>query len=127
MNILLDTNRYTDFCRGESSAVEIMRKARTVYIPFIAIAELRAGFACGRQGPHNEQILTRFLARPRVSMLFADEETTRQYANLFRQLRTQGTPVPENDLWIAALAVQHDLFLCTRDAHFSRLPQIPVV
>jgi predicted nucleic acid-binding protein len=59
-----------------------------------------------------------------VQVLFADDATTHQYAALFRQLRRQGTPIPINDLWIAALVVQHGLALCDRDRHFDRLPQL---
>lgn len=127
MNILLDTNRYIDFCKNVPEAVTAVQRAAAVFLPFVTLAELRAGFACGTMGPRNEQVLTRFLASPRVRPLFADETTTRQYAHLFRQLRVQGTPIPVNDIWIAALAVQHDLFLCSRDSHFRHLPQIPVV
>jgi tRNA(fMet)-specific endonuclease VapC len=57
--------------------------------------------------------------------VFADEDSTHHYARLFRQLRRQGTPIPTNDLWIAALVVQHQLHLFARDAHFDHLPQIP--
>ena len=57
-------------------------------------------------------------------MLFADEQTTFHYARIFRQLREQGTPIPTNDIWIAALVQQHDLLLCSRDAHFDVLPQL---
>jgi predicted nucleic acid-binding protein len=68
--------------------------------------------------------LTRFLNSPRVRVLYTDEQTTHHYASLFRQLRDQGTPIPTNDLWIAALVIQHDLILCSRDRHFDALPQI---
>jgi len=57
-------------------------------------------------------------------VLFADEQTIEQYVSLFRQLRRQGTPIPTNDLWIAALVLQHGLVLCARDRHFDHLPQI---
>ncbi|MGH7464645.1 MAG: hypothetical protein ACREK1_05675, partial [Longimicrobiales bacterium] len=59
-----------------------------------------------------------------VSVMFADEQTTRQYASVYRQLRTQGTPIPTNDMWIAALVLQHDLALYARDQHFDHLPQL---
>ncbi len=91
----------------------------------MVLAELRAGFLCGSRTQRNEANLTRFLASPRVSVLYADEATTHLYARLFRQLRTQGTPIPTNDLWTAALAVQHDLQLFARDRHFDHLTQIP--
>jgi predicted nucleic acid-binding protein len=127
MNILIDTNRYKDFCEGDEYAVEVIRKSASISIPFIVIGELRAGFACGLKGPENERILNRFLQKPRVHPLFADQGTTQIYASLYRQLRTRGTPVPTNDLWIAALAVQHNLILFSRDSHFRHLPQIQVV
>ena len=127
MRILVDSNRYQDFCEGRREAVQIIRRASDIMVPFIVLGELRAGFACGTRSHKNEQTLIRFLNSPRVKPLFADEDTTRQYARLFKQLRTQGTPIPVNDLWIAALAIQHDLPLFTRDAHFNHLPQLPVI
>jgi len=123
----VDSNRYQDFCEGAPQAVHVIRRAAEIMIPFIVLGELRAGFACGTRSYKNEQTLTRFLNSPRVKQLFADEDTTHQYARLFRQLRKQGTPIPTNDLWIAALALQHDLLLFTRDTHFDHLPQLPVV
>jgi len=68
--------------------------------------------------------LARFLNTPRVSVLYADEQTTHHYASVFAQLRRQGTPIPTNDIWIAAIVLQHDLALLTSDAHFSSLPQL---
>ena len=62
---------------------------------------------------------------PRVEVLFPTAATTRQYAQLYLQLRTQGTPIPANDLWIAALVLENDVHLVSRDAHFDRLPQLP--
>jgi predicted nucleic acid-binding protein len=64
----------------------------------------------------NERTLAVLLNRPRVRILWPDEQTTHHYARLFLQLRKQGTPIPTNDIWIAALAVQHDLVLFSRDA-----------
>ena len=127
MRILVDSNRYQDFCEGTPEAVHVIRRATDILMPFIVLGELRAGFACGTQSYKNEQMLTRFLNSPRVKQLFADEDTTHQYARLFRQLRKQCTPIPTNDLWIAALALQHDLLLFTHDAHFNHLPQLPVI
>ncbi len=127
MRILVDSNRYQDFCEGAPEAVKVIRRAAEIMIPFIVLGELRAGFACGTRSARNEQTLTRFLNSPRVKILCADEDTTHQYARLFRQLRKQGTPIPTNDLWIGALAAQHDLLLFTRDAHFNHLPQLLLV
>jgi tRNA(fMet)-specific endonuclease VapC len=89
------------------------------------VAELRAGFLVGTKGRENERVLRQVLASPRVSILYATEATTRQHARLYLQLRTQGTPIPTNDLWIAALVLENDIALFSRDAHFDRLPQLP--
>jgi len=124
LRLALDTNRYTDLCRGDASVIETVEFADEVWLPFIVIGELRAGFAVGTQGARNEAILRRFLLKPRVGILYADDQTTYQYANLFRQLRKQGTPIPTNDMWIAALTLQHSLVLFARDAHFDALPQL---
>ncbi len=125
LRLALDANRYVDFCKGIKDAVEPLRRASEIALPFVVLAELRAGFRCGRRSPNNERMLGRFLQSPRVTVLFADEATTHFYAELFAELRHAGTPIPTNDLWVAALAVQHDLTLLTRDRHFQRLARIP--
>lgn len=124
MRLTLDTNRYTDLCRGEQSVTATIEAADEVWLPFIVLGELRAGFAVGTQGPRNEAILRRFLLKSGVGILFADEQTTYHYATVYRQLRKQGTPIPTNDMWIAALVLQHSLVLCARDTHFDALPQL---
>ena len=125
MNIALDTNRYRDFCAADPVAVDRLQTAQAIGLPLMVLAELRAGFLCGSRSSHNEHTLTRFLQSPRVTVLSPTEATTHHYARLFLQLRRQGTPIPTNDLWIAALVVEHDLLLFSRDAHFDHLPQLP--
>ena len=124
MRVALDTNRYTDLCRGDLSVVETVERANEVLLPFVVIGELRAGFAVGNQEVRNEAVLRRFLLKPDVRVLYSDEQTTHQYAAVYRQLRQQGTPIPTNDMWIAALVLQHSLVLLARDAHFDSLPQL---
>ena len=124
LRLALDTNRYTDLSRGVAEVVTVVEHAEAVFLPFVVVAELRAGFAVGKRGAENERVLRRFLAKPATAILFADEQTTHHYATIFRQLREQGTPIPTNDLWIAALVAQHGLVLCARDRHFDHLPQI---
>lgn len=127
MRVALDTNRYVDFCRGEDSIFGVVKRAEEIVMPFVVLAELRAGFACGTRAKKNAAVLTKFLSKPRVRVLFADDGTTHHYAYLFKQLRKQGTPIPTNDLWLAALCVQHELVLASRDEHFNHLPQIPTI
>jgi len=127
MKVALDTNRYKDFCSNLPEVVQVLRQADRIYLPFVVLAELRAGFAAGTHGRENERVLSLFLNRSRVTPLFADEETTFHFARLYGQLRRQGTPIPAHDLWVAALVAQHGALLCTRDAHFDHLPQLPRV
>lgn len=124
MRLALDTNRYTDLCSGDKSVIHTLEHADEVWLPFIVLGELRAGFSVGTRGPRNEAVLHRFLLKPGVNVLYADEQSTHHYAAIYRQLRKQGTPIPTNDMWIAALALQHSLVLCARDAHFDVLPQL---
>ena len=125
MRIAIDTNRYRDFCAGDPVCLDLVQRSERVYLPFITLGELRAGFLAGARTGANERVLERFLSSPRVEVLFPTAATTRQYAQLFLQLRTQGTPIPANDLWIAALVLENDVPLFSRDAHFDRLPQLP--
>ena len=124
VRLALDTNRYTDLCRGNVPVVETIELADEVWLPFIVLGELRAGFAVGSQGTRNEAVLRRFLLKSGVGVLYADEQTTHHYSAVYRQLRKQGTPIPTNDMWIAALVLQHSLVLFARDTHFDALPQL---
>ena len=78
----------------------------------------------GTQQRRSEGLLTGLLAKPTVGVLLPSRETAEHYARIFVQLKRAGTPMPDNNLWIAALALEHDLVLITRDRHFSRLPQL---
>jgi tRNA(fMet)-specific endonuclease VapC len=122
--VALDTNRYTDLSRGDGFVVNLVATADEIWLPFVVLGELRAGFAASSQEARNEAVLRRFLLKPGVGILYAGEQTTYYYANVYRQLRKQGTPIPANDMWIAALVLEHSLVLCARDAHFEALAQI---
>jgi tRNA(fMet)-specific endonuclease VapC len=124
MRLALDANRYSDLVRSDAEVFRTLEEADAIFMPFVTIAELRAGFLLGTRGRENERLLRRFLQRQDVVSLYPDENTTAHYAAIYRQLRRQGTPIPTNDMWIAALVLQHDLVLYSRDAHFDSLPQI---
>lgn len=98
--------------------------AAAVVIPLTVLGELRAGFCAGDRGAENERTLQRFSGESRVRVLSPDEETTHHYGKMFAQLRRQGTPIPTNDLWIAALSFQHRLILYSDDAYYRHLPQL---
>ena len=126
MRLLLDTNRLTDALRLDKSVTRMVEEADDVFVPFVALAEIQAGFEGGnpRRRAQNEARLLAFLKMPGVVCLYADHETTLIYARLFAQLRHAGTPIPTNDLWIASLAIQHQLTVATRDVHFVKIPQV---
>ena len=122
--IALDTNRITDLFRGDLDLAEQLGTAEEVWIPLFALGEIKAGFLGGTQQRRNEGLLSRLLAKPTVGVLLPGRETAEHYARIFVQLKRAGTPVPDNDLWIAALVLEHDLVLITRDRHFERIPQV---
>jgi len=124
VRIALDTNRYVDLCKGVTKTADLVATAEEIFLPFVVLAELRAGFALGRHAGANERVLRLFLLKSGVHVLYADEQTTHHYAAVFGQLRRQGTPIPTNDIWIAAFVLQHNLTLHGRDRHFDNLPQI---
>jgi len=124
LRVALDTNRYIDFARGVEMVVQPLRRAREVFMPFIVLAELRAGFRLGTEADKIERDLKEFLNLPGVGMLFPDAATTHAYADLYLDLRRRNAIIPTNDLWIAALAIQHDLVLFTRDKHFDLVPRL---
>ena len=90
----------------------------------MVLGELLAGFLMGRNEKRNRDILEDFLSSPRVTIVEIDEETSERYALIVQSLRMKGTPIPTNDLWIAASAMQHGLRVLTTDKHYLKVPQI---
>jgi tRNA(fMet)-specific endonuclease VapC len=124
MRVAIDTNRYVDLCKGVRETIDVLENADTVILPFVVLAELRAGFLLGRRQVENERALHQLLMKEGVDVVYADDQTTHHYASVYRQLRKQGTPIPTNDMWLAALVLQHNLALHARDRHFEHLPQL---
>ncbi len=127
MQMLLDTNTYTELARGSASALSKVQRATHIFLTYVTLGELRAGFAVGSKTQQNEKVLQKFLASARVKVIFPDGETTQYYARIYAQLRKAGTPIPANDLWIAALSMQHGIPLYTFDAHFKNVESIDLL
>ncbi len=119
--VLVDTNIYSLAMRGDAEVVEALRRIDGIFISAVSLGELYAGFRAGRREMENRQELSRFLDSPRVTFLAIDDETAEFYAETLIRLRAQGTPIPTNDIWIAAVAFQHGLKLFTRDQHFRHV------
>ncbi len=126
MRILLDTSAYSAFFRGHPEAVELVRRADTISLNPVVLGELLAGFRAGARARHNRGLLDELLDSPRTAVVSIDEETSDFYAEVHSSLREAGTPIPTNDLWIAASAMQHGLRLVTSDRHFERVGQVAV-
>jgi len=124
IRVALDTNRLTDLFKGDVALAEWLGTCDEVWIPLFVLAEIKAGFYGGTEQHRNEILLHNLLVKSTVAVLMPGRGTAEHYARLFVQLKRAGTPVPDNDLWIAALALEHDLLLVTRDRHFRSIPQL---
>ncbi|MBX7113096.1 MAG: type II toxin-antitoxin system VapC family toxin [Myxococcaceae bacterium] len=119
MKLLLDTNRLSDALSQVDEVIEVLEIAELIAVPVVALGEIRSGFLGGRRPADNETRLAWFLSQDDVTILGIDAPVSHRYAQIHRQLRAARKPIPTNDLWIAAIAVEHGLALYTRDAHFS--------
>lgn len=124
MRLALDTNRYRDLVDGVPEARETVYDSMEVVIPFAVLGELHHGFRYGTRRAENEAILQSLLSQPIVRVRYPDADTLSIWADLAADLQRRGFKLPHNDLWIAAICVQHGLHLYTRDSHFDRLPQV---
>jgi tRNA(fMet)-specific endonuclease VapC len=124
VRVALDTNRLTDLFQGDLALAERLETCEEIWIPLVVLAEIKAGFYGGTQQHRNEILLRTVLSKPTVDILLPTRETAEHYARIFVQLKRAGTPIPDNDLWIAALVLEHDLLLITRDQHFRHIPQL---
>ena len=124
--VLLDTSAYSGILRGDPGLARAMQEADEIAINAIVLGELKAGFRRGRHREKNERELAGFLASPRVRVLGLDEESADRYAVILDSLRSAGNPIPTNDVWIAASAMQHGFRVLTTDQHFGKVPQIVV-
>lgn len=117
--VLLDTNAYVAFKRGDPGAVEVVRLADRLGVPAVVLGELLAGFAGGAREAENRAELADFLASARVSVLPVGERTAAYYAKAYQGLRRRGRPIPTNDLWVAATAQEYGYALFTFAGHFG--------
>lgn len=125
-DILLDTNAYAAFKRGVSEVIEVLRHAPVIGINCIVLGELLAGFAMSSREAANLEELNRFIGTPRVRLYSVNDETSKHYAEVYRELRRIGQPIPTNDMWIAATALQHNMAVISFDGHFKAVKGLRV-
>lgn len=122
--IFLDTSAYSAFKRGHPLIRHRIREASQIQLNPVVLGELRAGFLKGNRLATNLEELAQFLASPRLAVVVVDAETAERYAVIVDSLRRAGAPIPTNDIWIAASAMQHGSILLTTDPHFRAVAQI---
>lgn len=122
--IIIDTNFYAAFKRNEADAVNLLKRVEYIGVNSVILGELLAGFRCGNRERENRLELDQFLDSVRVDTIPLDDETAEFYAQVFSELRQKGRPIPSNDLWLAASALQHGLALATYDDHFRHISSI---
>ncbi len=120
--VLLDTNGYTALLRGDEAILDVLGQAERVFMSAIVLGELHAGFKGGSKESANRKELDSFNSRPTVRILHVTQETAEIFGTIKHRLRTAGTPIPINDVWIAAHATEAGAFLVTRDEHFTAVP-----
>lgn len=124
--VLLDTNGYSALAQGDKAVLDALSEADVVYMSAVVLGELRAGFKGGSREAANREVLHRFLERPTVRMLSVTPDTADVYAAVKHALKQAGNPIPINDVWICAHALEIGAVVITDDAHFAHVPGVRV-
>jgi predicted nucleic acid-binding protein len=124
VNVTLDASAYSQLRRGHEAILDVVQRSETVALPAIVLGELHSGFRAGSRCAENTALLAQFLSKPTVRVLNVTEETALRYAEIDVYLRKRGRPIPSNDVWIAAVALEHGLQLVTLDVHFREIPML---
>ena len=114
----------SELFRGHEGIAQTIAFADQIGVSPVALGELKAGFRGGTRYEENQAALQRFLSKPLVRAISIDAETADRYAQILDSLRRAGTPIPTNDIWIAASAMQFGLRLVTTDRHYENVAQV---
>jgi tRNA(fMet)-specific endonuclease VapC len=120
--IILDSNAYTRLLAGDEKVLDVVASTETVFMSIFVLGELHAGFLGGSKERENRDVLKRFLLKPSVKILNATLETAEVFGSIKNTLRRAGTPLPINDVWIAAHGVETGSTIVTYDTHFKQVP-----
>ncbi len=124
--VLLDTSGYSNLLKGDKMVQAEIEEASTVYFSVVVIGELLAAFKNGAHETKNKQLLEKFTLRSSVIIVPVTAETADIYAQAVHLLKIRGTPIPVNDVWIAAHTIETGAKLITYDGHFSKIPGIRI-
>lgn len=121
MKLILDTNAYVGFKLGHPQLVEYLTLADSIWVSPIVMGELMFGFRNGSRYEKNMLELRTFLSHEAVQMIPMFDVTADRYSRIAARLKKQGTPIPSNDIWIAAQAMETGAELVTMDHHFKKI------
>jgi tRNA(fMet)-specific endonuclease VapC len=128
LRLVLDTNTYCDYAEGLPDVVDIMAThSQYLFIPSIVLGELHFGFMKGSRQQFNEKKLRQIISRLKIEIIDVNADVARKYADIYRSLERKGTPIPINDVWIAACCMEVGGTLLTRDQHFEAVDQIEMI
>jgi len=123
-NMVLDTNCYAAYRAGDHRVLEALVAAETVWMSVVVLGELYAGFRGGTKMLENQQQLDLFLAKPTVRILDVGKESAEIFGEVKDQLKKSGTPLPINDVWIAAHTIESGSVLVSYDRHFQAIASL---
>ena len=124
MRILLDSSAYSAFMRGSHEVRELIHAAEEVLFSAVVVGELLFGFRRGAYFEQNLAELRSFLARPYASFVPVGPVTADRYSRVMTALKAKGRPIPTNDVWIAAHAMETGADLVSSDQHFEHFDGI---
>lgn len=124
MKVLLDSNAYAQLMRGREQVTRIVRRAEEVLLSTVVLGELLYGFRHGSRYERNARGMRAFLDNPYVALVPVGETTADRYSRIAASLRAKGRPIPTNDLWIAAHAMETGADLVSADRHFEHVDGI---
>ena len=124
--ILLDTNAYSQYVKFDKKVVKVLSRSDEICLSAISIGELTFGFLKGSMDELNNAILYRFINNPLTKLIDINKRIATTYGSIYFNLKNKGTPIPVNDIWIAASAIETDSILITYDKHFLKIPNLLV-
>lgn len=126
-SVILDTNLLIDLFENRISLPDEFRRYDEMLIPAIVLGEYRAGLFATKKGEANRVKLANYLSNRTVRTVPVTERTAEFYAKIYQALRKAGTPIPQNDMWIAASALEHGADVATGDEHFRLVPMLTAI
>jgi tRNA(fMet)-specific endonuclease VapC len=126
MKRLLDTNAYVELLKGNAAVADLIRSAEQVAFSMVVVGELLFGFRNGNRYDRNSATLDDFLGQPWIQLAQVTRTTADRFGRIAAALRRAGTPIPTNDIWIAAHALETGAELITFDRHFEAVRGLPV-